>query len=231
MFRRVFLTAIASGIAAGLALSLVQTITIIPLILEAEIYESASAEQPSALATAAMAAQVNEARDWAPADGIERSFFTTLANVLTAVGFALLLAACFALHGKPMGGSRGVLWGLAGFAAFSLAPALGLPPELPGMAAAELTARQGWWLLTVTATAAGLWFLVLGPGRWMPAVGIVVLAAPHLIGAPHTESLGGGVPAELAAHFVAASLATMAVFWAILGWTSGTLFQRLAPAT
>ena len=90
--------------------------------------------------------------------------------------------------------------------------------------------RQGWWLLTVTATAAGLWFLVLGPGRWMPAVGIVVLAAPHLIGAPHTETLGGGVPAELAAHFVAASLATMAVFWAILGWTSGTLFQRLAPA-
>ncbi len=231
MFRRVFLTAIASGIAAGLALSLVQTITIIPLILEAEIYESASAEQPNALATAAMAAQVNEERDWAPADGIERSFFTTLANVLTAVGFALLLAAGFALHGKPMGGSRGVLWGLAGFAAFSLAPALGLPPELPGMAAAELTARQGWWLLTVTATAAGLWFLVLGPGRWMPAVGIVVLAAPHLIGAPHTESLGGGVPAELAAHFVAASLATMAVFWAILGWTSGTLFQRLAPAT
>jgi predicted cobalt transporter CbtA len=57
MFRRVFLTAIASGIAAGLALSLVQTITIIPLILEAEIYESASAEQPSALATAAMAAR------------------------------------------------------------------------------------------------------------------------------------------------------------------------------
>jgi len=37
-----------------------------------------------------------------------------------AVGYALLLVACFSLSGRAVDGRRGVLWGLAGFAAFSL---------------------------------------------------------------------------------------------------------------
>ena len=36
------------------------------------------------------------------------------------------------------------------------------------------------------------------------------------------------MPPELAAHFVAASLVTAAVFWAMLGWLSGTLYRRLS---
>lgn len=34
---------------------------------------------------------------------------------------------------------------MAGFAAFTVAPALGLPPELPGMMAADLGPRQARW--------------------------------------------------------------------------------------
>ena len=49
----------------------------------------------------------------------------------TGMNFALILTACFALSGRPVTGQTGVLWGLAGFAIVSLAPALGLPPEVP----------------------------------------------------------------------------------------------------
>jgi adenosylcobinamide kinase/adenosylcobinamide-phosphate guanylyltransferase len=49
-----------------------------------------------------------------------------------------------------------MFWGLAGFAVFTLAPGLGLPPELPAMPAADLLARQVWWIGTAAATAIGL---------------------------------------------------------------------------
>ncbi len=48
----------------------------------------------------------------------------------------------------------GLLWGLAGFVVFVLAPNFGLPPELPGMQAGDLMQRQIWWLATVVLTAA-----------------------------------------------------------------------------
>ena len=58
--------------------------------------------------------------------------------MISGVAFALLLTAIYALlrPGQLHPDARtGAGWGLAGYAAFSPAPALGLPPELPGMAA------------------------------------------------------------------------------------------------
>ena len=161
--------------------------------------------------------------------GIGRIFYTAMANVLTAVGFALVLVACFALAGRPVGGREGVLWGIAGFTAVSLAPALGLPPEVPGAMAAELGARQGWWLLCAVATAGGLWLLVFRRSAPWTIAGLALLAMPHLVGAPQPQELGGTAPPEIAAHFAAASLVTAAVFWAGLGWLAGTFWNRLAP--
>ena len=70
--------------------------------------------------------------------------FTVAANIVTAVGFALLLVAASEFAGGIAGWRSGLLWGLAGFAVFTLAPGLGLPPELPAMPAAELLpARSG----------------------------------------------------------------------------------------
>ena len=66
-------------------------------------------------------------------------------------------------------------WGLAGFAAFTLAPNLGLPPELPAMPAADLLARQAWWIGTVVATAAGLALIVFGRSPWFAVLGIALL--------------------------------------------------------
>ena len=70
--------------------------------------------------------------------------------------------------------------------------------------------------------------MVFGRGWILPVLGIIAIAAPHLIGAPHPDKTGGAAPAELAGHFVAASLVTAAVFWAVLGWLSGTFYRRFA---
>ena len=75
--------------------------------------------------------------------------------VVFGVGYALLLAAVMlALRREPTP-QGGLIVGIAGFLAVALAPAIGLPPELPGMGAAPLVLRQAWWLMTVVATGLG----------------------------------------------------------------------------
>ncbi len=222
MLKRILLASLVAGLVGGIVISIVQEFTTTPLILHAEQFENAPASGQST------APAGGEAEAWGPTDGIERTLFTSFGNIVAGVGFALMLVAGFALHGGEVDGRRGVLWGVAGFAVFSLAPALGLPPEVPGALAAELVARQGWWLAAVAATALGLGLMVFTRKTVWIVLGVIVLAAPHVIGAPHPEKLGGPVPPELAAHFVAASLVTAAVFWAMLGWLSGTLYRRFS---
>lgn len=229
MFRRVFTTALIAGALCGLGISAVQELTTTPLILHAETFEKGGHSAfDSGVRFASRALAHGDTAAGAPTGSMERTLYTMLANVLTGIGFALLLVACFALAGRPVDGRTGILWGIAGFATVNLAPALGLPPEVPGAMAADLAARQGWWLLCAAATAAGLWAMAFRGGAIWAVLGIALLAAPHLIGAPQPEKLGGAVPPELAAHFVAASLATAAIFWCGLGWLSGTLWKRFS---
>jgi cobalt transporter subunit CbtA len=246
MFRRIFLTALLAGLIGGLVVSVVQEFTTTPVILHAEEFENAAPDsghkhgalRPGlALSSTAhahehgeKAAAATEPEAWGPENGIERTLHTTLANVLAGVGFALVLTALFTLSGRNIDGPTGVLWGLGGFAAFTLAPSLGLPPEVPGSMAAELNARQGWWLLCVAATAAGLWMLVFRKGSIWIAAGLALLVLPHAIGAPQPDRIGGGVPPEIAAHFVAASIVTAAIFWCALGWLAGTFWKKLEPS-
>ncbi|MEE8123971.1 MAG: CbtA family protein, partial [Alphaproteobacteria bacterium] len=152
MLRRVLVTGLSAGLLAGLFSAAIQIAWITPIILEAEVYESAEARTgapdpasrpgTSGVSFVLLAAERLEGNEgaWAPEDGLERTLFTVLANALTGVGFGLILVAAVTLSGRHVDPGRGVLWGLAGFAVFTLAPALGLPPELPGMAAADLGA-------------------------------------------------------------------------------------------
>jgi cobalt transporter subunit CbtA len=119
-----------------------------------------------------------------------------------------------------------LVWGAAGFAAFNLAPTLGLPPELPADFAAPLAARQMWWVMTVTATAGGLALIAFTQAWWLRIIGLCLIAAPHLIGAPHPDQADGLAPDELRWRFQIAALATMALFWAALGGLSGYLYRR-----
>ncbi len=226
MFRPIVFSALLAGLIAGVLISGLQALEVAPLILEAETYEVAAQAHDAGAGAGAEAEQLEA---WAPAEGLERGAFTLLANVLAAVGFGLLITAGFALKGG-VDWRKGLLWGLGGYAAVHLAPALGLPPEVPGAMAAELVAREGWWLLTVTLTAAGLALLAFAPRLIWKGAGIVLIVVPHVIGAPHPEAYGGQVPAELAAAFVAATLVTNAVFWLVLGGAAGFFFQRLARA-
>ena len=87
-----------------------------------------------------------DSTEWFPDEGLERTFYTSGSNIVTGVAFALVLVGVFLLRGKPVDLNQGFLWGAAGFVVFSAAPALGLPPELPGMTAATLGSRQLWWV-------------------------------------------------------------------------------------
>jgi len=223
-FRRILTTALLAGLVAGIVVSVIQHIVVQPLIVEAEHYE-AQAAATQALDAPAAGQQAPEA--WQPEDGAERTFYTVLANLVTGIGFALLLGGGFAITGGRVDAGRGVLWGVAGFVAFALAPALGLPPEAPGVPAADLVARQGWWLGTVIATAAGLAAVVFAPSRAAKAAGVVVMTLPHLIGAPD-HAATATIPPELATAFVIASLAATALFWLVLGGVSGALYRRIA---
>jgi cobalt transporter subunit CbtA len=195
-------------------------VRVVPLILEAEVFEVADHSEHSA-----------DEATWSPEDGLERTAYTVMANLVVGVGFGLLLVGAFVLAetaGRPIGTFRGLLWGLASFLVFALVPSLGLPPELPGTAAAELAARQLWWIATAAATALGLGLIAFAKPPWVKALAFPVMALPHLIGAPESSEDGGSVPAELAREFVISSLATTALFWITLGTTSGWLYRRLA---
>jgi cobalt transporter subunit CbtA len=228
MIARIVITAALAGLIAGMVVSAVQHFRITPLILAAEQYEEGSSHDHSHATATASAHEQHEA--WAPADGLERTIYTLAANVVAGVGFALVLAAAALLTGLPLNPGNGAVWGLAGFAVFMLAPSAGLPPELPGMPAGDLLARQVWWWSTVAATGIGILVAVrfARPWAWVAAVALVLL--PHLAGAPQPVDHETAVPATLANTFAANAIAAQAVFWVVLGTVLGFLMARLAPA-
>lgn len=223
MITRLFTAALVAGLVAGLAVAVLQQFTTTPLILAAETYESGHTH-------AAPAAQGGNATAddgaWAPEDGLERALMTALSAVATAFGYGLILLGAMLLAGERIAPRTGLIWGLAGFAAVGLAPALGLSPELPGSAAADLDSRQLWWFGTAIVTATGLWLILRIASPLAIAAGIVLLAAPHLLGAPHPDEFTSPVPGELSGHFAAASLVVHAVTWALVGAVAGFVWRR-----
>src|SRR6266853_1387977 len=100
-FRRLIYAAICAGLLSGIVAAGAHLLGTVPLILEAETYEQAA--QP---ATAA-------AHEWEPESGVERAAYTLVADLLTAIGFALLLAAGFTLRGGAVSWRDGLFWGMA----------------------------------------------------------------------------------------------------------------------
>ena len=237
MLMRILATGLVAGVLAGGAVAGLQYVTTTPLILMAETYEKAEAAAPVSAPDAAKAAHSHdaatpahshgaEAEEWAPEDGLERTAFTTLATVSAAIGFAFILLAVILASGVTPTARTGLIWAAAAFAATGLAPALGLPPELPGSGAAEVIDRQIWWAGTVAATAFGLWLIARISTLLAVAIGIALIAAPHVLGAPHPHALKSEVPAEIAGHFTASSLVVHAVLWVLVGAIAGYLWQR-----
>lgn len=247
-FRSIVFSSVIAGFIVGLIVTVAQQFGTVPLILKAEVFEKAAethqheataAPQPAAAGhdhashdqtTHDHASHDHGAEAWEPRDGFERNAYTAAANVLTAIGFALLLAGFFAVRsgatGERVSWHEGLMWGLAGFAVFTIAPGLGLAPELPGVPAAPLVSRQIWWTAAALATAAGLGLIVFR--RSVPAAiaGVILLILPHLIGAPELTQVETNVPSSLSHQFVTAVTATSLVFWSLLGAVTSALFAR-----
>lgn len=257
MTRQIFAGALFAGLAAGLISALLQFAFVTPVLLEGELYETGAKVHFGGPADGAAAVPHEHApgtppHDHPPASAptdahdeaaphshapagsdlsrLVTSFFMTL---VTFTGFALILAALWALAergGAAISIRAGLMWGLAGFAAVQLAPALGLAPELPGSSAAPIEARMLWWIGTVAATAAGLALIAFLRPPAGPVAGLLLIAVPHLFGAPHPEVLTGTAPPELSALFASRSLATGAITWAALGLILAWLWLRFGKA-
>jgi cobalt transporter subunit CbtA len=216
-------------------------VTTVPVILAAEVFEKAADEKaaPAADAASTTAAATTTAEEgheghdhgaaeWEPEDGFERTAYTVLADLLTGIGFSLLLIAGFAVSGRPVDWRQGVYWGLAGFTVFILAPGVGLPPEIPGTAAADLTARQIWWLATALLTAGGLGllFYVKEPKPLWVIIALALIVLPQAIGAPQPDEYHSAAPEALAHRFVVATMIATLLFWSVLGALSGYFYKR-----
>lgn len=235
--------ALGAGCAAGVVFAVLQIFLTTPLILHAERYEASLSGShyaqvvPSVLksgtADGAQLWQVHgdahTEQAWEPEDGLERMAYTALTAVLMGVGYGLLLVSAMALKGGAISPRSGLAWGVAGFIAFAMAPAMGLPPELPGSAAADLMSRQIWWAGTVIATVIGIAGLVFARNPVWSAASVVLIAIPHIVGAPEAGGYVSDAPAELAAEFVSVSLGASLVFWAVLGSVAALLWTRGEP--
>ncbi len=226
MISRLLWVGLLAGLVAGLLAAAVQSVGVWPLIAQAETFEIAEAAAEEA---------------WSP-EGIERAAWSVVFNLLAGIGFGLLangaLLILRSVRATNLDWRVGAGVGAFGFLTFSLAPAFGLAPALPGMAEGDILARQVWWLATAAATLSGAVLAVLGRRAqdWM--LGVVLIAAPHLIGAPgegfgllgllaHSGTVGeGGMPVGLAQRFAIASLGAAAAFWLVLGVASAWLQRR-----
>ena len=222
MFSRILVSALFAGFAAGLIAALLQLVFLQPVLLHAELYESGKLSHfGTAQATGAVAA----VGGFDPVrDGLSIVFTT-----LIYTGYALLLVAAMALaedRGTRISVRQGLLWGFAGFVAVHFAPAVGIPPELPGAATADVTLRQVWWFGVASVTAAGLALIAFGNGWTAWGIAAALILAPHVIGAPQPDGFSGPAPPELAGLFAGRALGVGLVVWTLLGLFAAYFWLR-----
>ena len=224
MLKNIVTAAVLAGVAAGIVAAILQFVFVVPALLEGELFESG--------------ARVHFATDGSPqsergapglGDEAGRHAMTLAFGVVGYTGFGLILAGLMTLARDRAGASggwrTGLVWGLAGFLAVQLAPAVGMPPVLPGTVGAEIVPRQLWWAGTILATALGLWLIAFGRSA-LPLAGIALILLPQLVGAPHLDRYWGVAPPELAAQFATLSLGTAAMGWATLGALTAWFLDR-----
>ncbi|MFP5078125.1 CbtA family protein [Rhizobium sp. YIM 134829] len=247
MILRTLLVALVAGLIAGVFMTGAQHLRVVPLILEAEVYEQGAAHADHAGLRSSGPGLFAQLSPVSPAYahdaegahgeeggllfGLNRFSGTLLANLVAGAGFSLLLMGIALVTGEGVTARNGLIWGAFGWLAVHLLPSLGLPPELPGFPAAELSDRQLWWIATVLFSAAGLGLLALRRETAARIGGLVLIALPHLWGAPQPTDLASPVPAVLGAEFAVAALATTLAFWLVLGLVHGLLNDRAARAS
>lgn len=221
MTSRFLISALFAGACAGLIAGLLQYVFVQPVLLHAELYEGGE--------LAHFGADPVSAHPELPGFDPVRDGLSFVFTMLIYTGYALLMVAAMGLaeeRGAPINARSGILWGVAGFVAFHLAPGFTLAPEVPGVAAADVGARQVWWFATVAAAAVAMWLLAFGQNWMMWGVAVILLLAPHFIGAPEPDVFAGPVPTEIGALFAARALGVGLAAWVLLGMFAGYFWQR-----
>ncbi|ABM97221.1 CbtA family protein [Methylibium petroleiphilum] len=254
LFRRLVWCALAAALLVGSLQFAMQRWQALPIILAAERFEDQKAAAPAPAhehthepvhegAAAgghehAAAEHHHDEAAWSPADGAERGFWTWVANVLHSFSMAMLLFAVMGAWVWRRGGSGGMARlalavAAAGWLSLHLWPSLGLPAEVPGMDAADLRARQAWWLLAAAGAAGACGMLAFSTARWRWIAAAVLLALPFVVRAPQVADPLAGFSgeaharlAQLGRDFVWATTWVSLSFWASLGVIGGALFAR-----
>ena len=221
-FRTLVLSAFFIAIVAGLVFSAYQALIITPIIVNSEVYEVAEpvSNQP----------EVIEA--WVPEDGLERHSWSFATNFLLCFAYALILLSAMTIK-SSVNTIKGLFWGGAAYLSIFVAPALGLPPEIPGMEAAHLEGRQAWWIFTVIITLLALW-LIAFQSPINKVIGIVLIVIPHIIGAPQPEIHGFAntdvkvieALTPLWHDFILQTSIANALLWFVIGGLSGYLVKK-----
>ena len=239
LLRNIIFSALLVGLIAGLILSIGQHFQVSKIIHEAEKHEVTKAAFFAAQHEKLQHTHTHEHDEntWAPEDGSERFFYTTVADILSGIGFATILISFMAgartRRAQNYSIPQGLLWGIAGFAAVFVAPSLGLHPEIPGMEAAALEPRQMWWSITVFVTIIGIALLAFAPS-WNKLGGLTIIAIPHLVGAPNITTATFTHPdpqavialTQLHHEFLWATSITNGIFWVILGGLSALILSK-----
>jgi len=241
MLNRILASAIVAGALAGLFVFSAHMVKVVPLIQAAEVYENSKSATASdhmhrdkkeivkaTPITGNGSGHGHETEAWAPENGMERTLYTLLADLIMGVGFGLMLTAVIAISKREVDWQKGILWGLGGFCAVTAFPALGLAPEMPGMQAAALAERHVWWGATVVASSAGLGMMFLTRSWALRIGGAILLTIPHIVGAPNVELKAGIIPVEMGSQYAATTLIITLFFWIVLGGLTGHFYQRFA---
>ena len=224
MVKKLLVAALFAGFTAGLIAAALQQVLVVPVLLEAELYETGELVHFGGGTSGSSLTHDHDSHEHASGEPRDRALLTWLSTMATTIGFALIVAAAMAFAeraGHEITVRSGMVWGFAAFLAFQFMPALGHPPELPGNAAADLAGRQLWWAFCVVATSIGLACLAFGQNWGIWLAGIAALFLPHLIGAPHPTQLEGVAPPEIAALFATRSLGAGLIAFVTLGGLLG----------
>ena len=223
MFKNLLLVGLLAGVMSGSFLTLLQAVIVIPLIHEAEQYER---QLPVMGSETGQHERDGPGREWEPANGWERFAFTWLANVSIAAGFGLMMAGIMSLH-PPKSWTQAVLFGVAGYYAFFLAPAFLLPPELPGSDSSHLQSRQVIWLYTVVVSLVSMALVSFSTRPWLRLLGLVSLASPFLLFTQEDVRYSVPVPSELIEQFTRMTAVTNALLWATISLYVRWLFLKV----
>lgn len=214
-YGRILASALFAGATTGLIAALLQLAFVQPTLLHSELYESGELVH--------FGGELVSAHPALPGFDAMRDGMSILFTVVIYIGYAMVMVALLAIaeqRGRKITPKKGLLWGMCGFITFQFAPGLGLAPEVPGVAAADIELRQIWWIGTVISTGLGLWLIAFGANKGAYIIGAILLLLPHVIGAPEPEVFIGPVPPELAALFAARAFGVGMAAWVLLGLTS-----------